>query len=59
MAELLNLNNYEIDLKEACFLDYFVTQYWWAAKQQKLNHELTSSFFSIVYELMDNLRGKT
>ena len=59
MAELLNLNNYEIDLKEACFLDYFVTQYWWAAKQRKLNHELTSSFFSIVYELMDNLRGKT
>jgi hypothetical protein len=55
---MFSLNNYEIDLKQASFLDYYVTQYWWAAKQIKLNHELTSAFFTIVYRLMHNLKEK-
>ncbi len=52
------MSDYEIDLKQASFLDYYVTQYWWAAKQAKLNHELISAYFTIVYQLMYNLKEK-
>lgn len=55
LAEKFNLERYEIDLKQACFVDFYVTQFWWAAKQQKYNHEFISAFFSIIYDLMKNL----
>lgn len=58
IAELFNLNSYEIDLKEACYLDFYVTQYYWTTRQKKFNHELTSAFFTVAYELMNNLREK-
>lgn len=56
-AELHKLDNFDIDLKQACFLDYYVTQYWWAAKQKKFNYEQTSTYFSLAYILMENLKG--
>jgi hypothetical protein len=57
MAEIFEFNNYEIELKEACFLDFYVTQYWWASKQKKLGNELTSAYFSLIYTLMNNLKS--
>ena len=57
LAELFGLNNYEIDLRQACYLDYYVTQYWWAARQKKYANDQISTYFSIAYILMENLRG--
>lgn len=57
-ADQFKLVDYEIELKEACFLDYYVTQYWWAAKQKKYGHEITSAFFSLACDLMHNLKEK-
>ncbi|CAF0817967.1 unnamed protein product [Brachionus calyciflorus] len=58
LAEKFNLLNYETDLRQACFLDYYVTQYWWARKEKSFNLEQTSSYFSIIYNLMENLKDK-
>lgn len=58
LAEKFHLKEYETDLKQACFLDYFLTQYWWARKENSFNLEQTSSFFSIAYNLMENLKDK-
>ena len=59
LADLFELNLYEIDLKQACFLDYYLTQYWWAAKEKHLNNEQTSTYFSIAFILMESLKEKT
>lgn len=59
LADLFGFISYEIDLKQACFLDYYVTQYWWVAKQKKLSNEQISTYFSIVCILMENLKEKT
>ncbi|RNA24087.1 hypothetical protein BpHYR1_008910 [Brachionus plicatilis] len=58
LAEKFHLNEYETELKQACFLDYYLTQYWWARKEKSFNLEQVSSFFSIAYNLMENLRDK-
>jgi hypothetical protein len=58
MAKLFGLVDYEQDLKTACFLDYYVTQYWWAAKQKQFNQEQIAHFFTIAYLLMDSLKSK-
>lgn len=58
IAEKFKLTDYETDLRQACFLDYYVLQYWWACKEKNFNHEQTSSYFSIVYNLFENLSIK-
>lgn len=57
LAKLFGLSDYEIDLKTACFLDYYVTQYWWAAKQKQFNQDQVATYFTIAYLLMDNVKG--
>lgn len=58
LAQKFHLREYETDLKQACFLDYYLTQYWWARKENSFNLEQTSSCFSIAYNLMENLKDK-
>lgn len=57
LASVYDLNDYDIDLYQACFLDYYVTHYWWAARQMRFNQEQVSVYFTMIYNLMDNLKG--
>lgn len=52
-----SLNDKEIELKKACLLDFYVTQYWWAAKERCFSSEQISTFFTIIYNLLNNLKG--
>ncbi len=56
-SQLFNLNDYDTELRNACFLDYYLTQYWWASKQKQFNREQISIYFTAAYLLMENLRG--
>ena len=58
MAQLLNLNDYETELRMACILDYYTTQYWWAAKIKQFNKDQIGTYFSIAYLLMESLKEK-
>lgn len=56
-AKVFNLTEYQIDLLQACFLDYYFTQYWWA-REKKFSKEQISVYFSVVYVLMNNVKEK-
>jgi len=56
-AKVFNLTEYHVDLLQACFLDYYFTQYWWA-RERKFSKEQISVYFSMVFILMDNIKGK-
>jgi hypothetical protein len=59
LAKLFSLDDYEFDLKTACLLDYYMTQYWWAAKQKQFNRDQIANYFTVAYLLFDSLKGKT
>ena len=56
-AKVFNLTEYNVDLLQACFLDFYFTQYWWA-RERKFSKEQMSVYFSLAYTLMDNIKGK-
>ena len=56
-AKIFNLNEFQIDLLQACFLDFYFTQYWWA-REKKFSREQISLYFSVVYVLMNNIKEK-
>ena len=57
MAERFELTKYEIDMYQAVFLDYYVTHYFWASRQAQFNNDQVSIYFSIVFALLNNLKG--
>jgi hypothetical protein len=57
LGELFKLDNYKTDLVHGSILDYYISHYWWAAKQKNFNIEQTSVYFAIAYMLLENLRG--
>ncbi|XP_071793694.1 ciliary-associated calcium-binding coiled-coil protein 1-like isoform X2 [Asterias amurensis] len=57
LADIMKLNNSEIDLGEAILLDYYVTGFWWA-KEQGFTTQQTSGFFSILHLLLENIKDK-
>jgi hypothetical protein len=59
MAERFELSKCEIDMYQAVFLDFYVTQYFWASRLANFNNEQVSIYFTVVYSLLDNLKGRT
>lgn len=57
LAKLFDLEEYETDLFQALILEYYMIQYWWAAKEANFSTEQTSIFFSIAYTLFNSLKG--
>ena len=55
-AKVFKLTEYNVDLLQACFLDYYFTQYWWA-RNRKFSKEQITVYFSLAYILMDNIKG--
>ncbi|XP_072177346.1 ciliary-associated calcium-binding coiled-coil protein 1-like [Diadema setosum] len=55
IAQILQLTNYAIDLKEATLLDYYVSAFWWA-KEEGFDAQQTSGFFTVVHTLMSNVK---
>lgn len=54
---MMNFDRYTVDLKHGSLVDYYVTHYWWAAKQNQFTYEQISIYYSIVHVLLENLRG--
>ena len=57
LREIFNLENNEIDLKEAAILDYYTSAVYWGI-QQKFTAQQVSGFFSVIHTLLDNVKGK-
>lgn len=56
-AELHGLKEYDIDLKEAGILEFYVSQYWWVAREKAMSAEQISTYYSIIHELFNGLKG--
>lgn len=52
----MNITNYKTELRPACLLDYYMTAFYWA-KMNKFKPRHLSGFFTLVDNLMTNLRG--
>ena len=46
-----------VDAKEGAILDYYVSALWWA-KENSLTQEQTSAFFTVIHNLLDNIKGE-
>ncbi|XP_022807450.1 uncharacterized protein C10orf107 homolog isoform X3 [Stylophora pistillata] len=57
LAELLSIENYHISLPEACVLDYYVAGFWFA-KEQNFTLQQISAFFTLLKEMLDNVKEK-
>ena len=57
LKEIFKLDNNEIDLREASILDYYTSAVYWGI-QQKFTAQQLSGFFSVIYTLLDNIKGK-
>lgn len=57
LKEIFNLENNEIDLKEAAILDYYTSAVYWGI-QQKFTAQQLSGFFSVIHVLLDNVKEK-
>jgi hypothetical protein len=57
-AQMMNVNDNETDLRESCFIDFYVTQFYWAKQTQQYNIEQISVYFTIIHTLLLNLKVK-
>ncbi|CAI9738788.1 Hypothetical predicted protein [Octopus vulgaris] len=57
MISFLKLTQPSVDLKEAVMLDYFVAGIYWAHNQSYSNEQF-SGFFSLLYDLLCNVKDK-
>ena len=57
LAKLFGLNDYEFELKQACVLDFYMTQFWWAARQKQFTRDQTANYFTLAYLLFESLKG--
>lgn len=57
LAEVLSIENYRISLPEACLLDYYVAGFWFA-KEQNFTLQQISAFFTLLKEMLDNIKEK-
>ncbi|XP_058958331.2 ciliary-associated calcium-binding coiled-coil protein 1 isoform X1 [Pocillopora verrucosa] len=57
LAEVLSIENYHISLPEACVLDYYVAGFWFA-KEQNFTLQQISAFFTLLKEMLDNIKEK-
>jgi len=57
MAGILNYEQHEVELKEAAQLDYYVTAFHWAIKNNFDDRQL-SGFMTLVTNLLHNIKGK-
>ncbi|CAH1785095.1 unnamed protein product [Owenia fusiformis] len=57
LVEILDLPNYEIDLKEAAILDYCVSAIWWG-REQKFTIQQLSGMFTVVHTLLENIKER-
>lgn len=73
LALVLKLDNYGRDLKEAAILDYYVAGYWYIyrvwyktflihfpsrfAQETGFNEQQQSAFFTILYEMFEEMRS--
>ena len=56
LKEIFKLDNNETDLREASILDYYTSAVYWGI-QQKFTAQQLSGFFSVIYILLDNIKG--
>ncbi|RMX57731.1 hypothetical protein pdam_00004990 [Pocillopora damicornis] len=57
LAEVLSIENYHISLPEACVLDHYVAGFWFA-KEQNFTLQQISAFFTLLKEMLDNIKEK-
>ncbi|XP_050395559.1 ciliary-associated calcium-binding coiled-coil protein 1 isoform X2 [Patella vulgata] len=57
LCDIFTLNNNLTDLKEASILDYYTGAVWWAKERSFTNQQL-SGFFTIVHNLLENIKDK-
>ncbi|KAF7705100.1 hypothetical protein HF521_020386 [Silurus meridionalis] len=56
-VDLLDLKNYQVCVKEAFLLDYFVAGFWWA-KEMALTCQQISFIMALLQLLLDNIKDK-
>jgi len=42
---------------EAIILDYFVSAFWWAAKEQKFTKDQLHAFYTVLHTLLEQVNG--
>ena len=57
MASVMDFPQHEVELKDACLLDYYVTAFHWA-KEKNFDERQLSGFMTLVSKLLENIRGK-
>ena len=57
LAEIMELPRTDIELSQACLLDYYVSGFWWA-KEQGFTAQQISGFFTLLHKLVQNIKGK-
>ncbi|XP_022098331.1 uncharacterized protein C10orf107 homolog isoform X2 [Acanthaster planci] len=57
LSEILKLTSPEIDLCESVLLDYYVSGFWWA-KERGFTTQQLSGFFTVLHQLLENIREK-
>ena len=56
MGTVMEFEQHEVELKEACVLDYYVTAFHWA-KERNFDERQLSGFITLVSNLLENMRG--
>jgi len=54
---VLRLEKIDHVANEAIILDYFVSAFWWAAKEQKFTREQLHAFYTVLHTLIEQVRG--
>jgi len=57
MAEILNFKDYELNLKEACVLDYYLNCFHWASTK-KWTNKVLSGFMTLMDNILNNIIGE-
>lgn len=58
MATVMELEEHETELKEACVLDFYVTAFHWA-KEKNFDERQLSGFVTLLSNLLGNIKGKS
>lgn len=56
LCDIFKLHNYSTDLQDASTLDYYTGAIWWG-KEQRFTVQQLSGFFTVVYNLFENIKG--
>ena len=57
MATIMDFEQHEIELKDACLLDYYVTAFHWA-REKNFDERQLSGFVTLISNLLQNIKGK-